>query len=228
MTMTRPNKTKRIGKLPKHSYFEGYNKDLKITLSLEEFETIRLIDYLGLSQQECSSKMEIGRTTVVALYNNARKKIARYLLEGSSLEINGGHYHLENQKGDIYMKIAVTCVNGQVFQHFGHCPSFLICNVENGKIISTEMLDTQNHGCSMLAGFLSQHGVDVVICGGIGGGAKNHITSAGMTLLPGASGDALAQVESYIAGTLNYNPDTECDHHKHDENHQCGNNHKCH
>ena len=119
------------------------------------------------------------------------------------------------------MKIAVTCVNGQVFQHFGHCPSFLVCTVENKKIISSEMLDTQEHGCSMLAGFLKEHGIDVVICGGIGGGAKNHIVSAGMKLLPGASGDALTQVERYTTGTLEYDPNTECDHHKHDANHKC-------
>lgn len=226
--MSRPIKSKKIGKLPAYSYFSGEKQDLKINLSLEEYETIRLIDYLGLSQNECAKEMEIGRTSIVALYNNARKKIARFLLEGSCLEINGGHYHFDNQKGDFNMKIAVTCVNGQVFQHFGHCPSFLICNIENGKITSTEMLDTHEHGCSMLAGYLVQNNVDVVICGGIGGGAKNHITSAGMKLLPGASGDALAQVESYIAGTLNYDPNSECDHHKHEKNHKCGNNHKCH
>ena len=126
------------------------------------------------------------------------------------------------------MKIAVACVNGQVFQHFGHCPSFLICNIENKEIISSEMLDTTGHGCGMLAGFLKSHDVDVVICGGIGGGAKKHIIEAGMELLPGASGDALMQVENYLEGTLSFDPDTECDHHKHDENHQCGHNHKCH
>lgn len=124
------------------------------------------------------------------------------------------------------MKIAVTCVNGQVFQHFGHCPSFLVCEVENGKVISKTMLDTTEHGCAMLAGFLKEAGVDVVICGGIGSGAKNHIMSYGMELLPGASGDALAQVENYIAGTLQYDPETTC--HHHDEDHQCGTKHHCH
>lgn len=225
--MSRPNKYKKIGKLPQYTQFKGENNHLKIILSLEEYETIRLIDYLGYSQLECAHQMEVSRATIVALYNNARKKIARFLLEGCDLEINGGHYQINYQEGDSIMKIAVTCVNGQVFQHFGHCPSFLICYVEDGKIISTEMLNTEGHGCGMLAGFLKENGVDVVICGGIGGGAKNHIEASGMKLLPGASGDALAQVESYIAGTLNYDPNTECDHHKHDENHQCGH-HQCH
>ena len=117
------------------------------------------------------------------------------------------------------MKIAVTCVNGEVFQHFGHCPSFLVCTVENNKITSKEMLDTQGHGCSKLASFLSSHNINIVICGGIGAGAKEHIISAGMQVLPGVSGNALLQVEKHIAGTLNFDPNTQC--HHHDENHQC-------
>lgn len=117
------------------------------------------------------------------------------------------------------MKIAVTCVNDQVFQHFGHCPSFLVCEVENQHIISQKMLDTSEHGCSLLANFLKENGIDVVICGGIGGGAKNHIESCGMKLLPGASGNAIEQVENYLSGTLVYDENTECDHH--DSHHHC-------
>lgn len=126
------------------------------------------------------------------------------------------------------MKIAVTCVNGQVFQHFGHCPSFLICEIKDGKMTSQEMLNTQGHGCSLLASFLKQNGVDVVICGGIGAGTKEHMISYGIEILSGASGDAIVQVQNYLAGTLNYNPETECDHHEHEGNHQCHNTHSCH
>ena len=126
------------------------------------------------------------------------------------------------------MKVAVTCVDGQVFQHFGHCPSFLVCKIEDGKIVSKSMLNTFGTGCGALAGFLKNHHVDVIICGGIGAGAKSHVEKEGITILPGASGDALTQVENYISGTLNYNPETTCDHHDHDENHQCGHEHTCH
>ena len=229
MIMVRQNKSKKIGKMPEYRNFHSEREsDLEIQLSLEEYETIRLIDYLGYNQQRCSEEMGVSRSTIVSLYNNARKKIARFLIEGHGLQIDGGHYHIQQKKGEKNMKIAVTCVNGQVFQHFGHCPSFLICDVEEGKLVSSTMVDSSSSGCGALAGFLADLGVNVVICGGIGAGAKNHLAASGLQVLPGASGDALAQVESYIAGTLNYDPDSECNHHGHDENHQCHGHHQCH
>lgn len=227
--MARQSKSKKIGKMPEYTRFYSDKKDsLKIELSLEEYETIRLIDYLGYDQSQCALKMEVSRSTVVSLYNMARKKLARFLLEGHAMEIHGGHYHLQQSKGEYKMKIAVTCVDGQVFQHFGHCPGFLICDVEDGKIVQSQMVDSSQSGCGALAGFLADLQVDVVICGGIGGGAKNHLTALGLQVLPGASGDAMAQVESYIAGTLHYDPNQECYHHDHDENHQCHGHHQCH
>lgn len=229
MIMVRRNISKKIGKMPEYRrFYSEKDNHLKIVLSLEEYETIRLIDYLGYNQEECAKTMEVSRSTIVSLYNIARKKIARFILEGHAMEISGGHYHLEENKGDTKMKIAVTCVNGEVFQHFGHCPSFLICDVENGKIVNSTMVDSSSSGCGALAGFLADLGVEVVICGGIGGGAKNHLAASGLQVLPGASGNALAQVESYIEGTLNYDPDSECDHHDHDDNHQCHGHHQCH
>ena len=224
----RQNKSKKIGKMPEYKYFYSEKENcLNIILSLEEYETIRLIDYLGYNQQKCSEEMGVSRSTIVSLYNTARKKLARFLIEGHYMKIEGGHYHLQQERGERNMKIAVTCVNGQVFQHFGHCPSFLICDVEDGKIVSTNLVDSSTSGCGALAGFLASQGVDVVICGGIGAGAKNHLAASGLQVLPGASGDALGQVESFIAGTLNYDPDRECDHHDHDDHH-CHGPHQCH
>lgn len=229
MIMVRQTKSKKIGKMPEYNSFYSEKKDnLEIYLSLEEFETIRLIDYLGYHQQQCADEMEISRTTVVSLYNTARKKLARFLIEGHTMKINGGHFHLKENKGEKKMRIAITCVNGEVFQHFGHCPSFLICDVEGNKIISTELIDTSTSGCGALAEVLAKKGVNIVICGGIGGGAKNHLAAAGLQVLPGATGNALAQVESFIKGTLNYDPESECDHHEHGEGHQCQGNHQCH
>lgn len=72
-----------------------------------------------------------------------------------------------------------------------------------------------------LAGFLANGDIDVLICGGIGGGARNALAEAGIKLFPGAQGDADAQVESYLAGTLNYDPDTMCTHHDHSHG-DCG------
>ncbi len=67
------------------------------------------------------------------------------------------------------MKIAVTYENGQIFQHFGHTRQFKIYNVEDGKILSSEIIDTNGSGHGALAGMLSALQVEVLICGGIGG-----------------------------------------------------------
>ena len=111
------------------------------------------------------------------------------------------------------MKIAVTYENGQIFQHFGHTRQFKIYNVEDGKILSSEIIDTNGSGHGALAGMLSALQVEVLICGGIGGGARDALSKAGITLYPGASGDADAQVQALLAGNLVYNPDTMCNHH---------------
>ena len=77
------------------------------------------------------------------------------------------------------MKIAVTYENGEVFQHFGHTEQFKIYEIEDGKIISQEITDTNGSGHGALAGFLKERSVDALICGGIGGGAKAALAEAG-------------------------------------------------
>ena len=124
------------------------------------------------------------------------------------------------------MKIAVTYENGKVFQHFGHTEQFKLYDVEEGKVVSSQVVDTNGSGHGALAGFLGEHGVDVLICGGIGGGARNALAQAGIQLFPGASGDADAQVEALLADRLSYDPDTVCaHHHDHGEGHDCGSHH---
>lgn len=132
------------------------------------------------------------------------------------------------------MRIAVTYENGQIFQHFGHTAQFKVYNVEDGKIISSQIMDTMGSGHGALAGLLSALKVDVLICGGIGGGAQNALAQAGIKLFGGVKGDADAAVESFIAGNLLYDPDAKCDHHDHHhgEGHTCGDHgcgsHNCH
>lgn len=130
------------------------------------------------------------------------------------------------------MKIAVTYEDGQVFQHFGHTSQFKVYQVEDGAIVSSEIVDTNGQGHGALAGFLLDGGVDILICGGIGGGARNALADSGIKLYPGASGDADVQVEAFLQGHLSYDPDTTCSHHSHEEGHSCGDHncgdHSCH
>ena len=124
------------------------------------------------------------------------------------------------------LKIAVTYDNGQVFQHFGHTSQLKIYEVENDTVKSATVVDTNGSGHGALAGFLSAQGVDVVICGGIGGGAQAALQQAGIRLYAGVQGNADAAVNMFIANKLSYDPNARCDPHRHHEGHACSE-HKC-
>lgn len=117
------------------------------------------------------------------------------------------------------MKIAVTYENGEVFQHFGHTEQFKIYAVEDGKIVSCEILGSNGSGHGALAALLKDYSIDVLICGGIGGGAQTALQEKGIKLCAGASGNADEVVEKYLKGEL-VNTGANCDHHG--EDHTCG------
>lgn len=126
------------------------------------------------------------------------------------------------------MKIAVTYENGNVFQHFGHSEQFKVYEVEEGKVVSSEVVGAEGQGHGALAGLLSGKGIDVLICGGIGGGAVNALTEAGIELVAGQSGNTDEVVEQYLKGELE-NTGANCDHHgeghtcgHHEDGHHCG------
>lgn len=203
------------------------------------------MDLEGLSQQECSQWMEVARTTVQRIYENARKKLALALVEGRPLRIGGGDYRLcdgqescghdecfkriyhqqyEKKKGADTMRIAVAYENGQIFQHFGHTEQFKIYDAEDGAVRQSEIVDTNGRGHGALAGILHALNADVLICGGIGQGAKDALEAAGIKLYGGVSGSADEAVSSFLNGTLSFQPDVTCSHHseRHGEGHTCG------
>lgn len=127
------------------------------------------------------------------------------------------------------MKIAVTYDNGNIFQHFGRTESFKVYEVEDGNVISSEVIGSNGIGHGALAGLLAEQGIDVLICGGIGGGAQAALDEAGVELCSGAEGDADQAVEAYLKGEL-VSTGVNCDHHHgeehscqdHEEGHSCG------
>ncbi len=123
------------------------------------------------------------------------------------------------------MKIAVTYENGRVFQHFGHTEQFKIYTIEDGKVASSVVIDTNGSGHGALAGFLVRHGVNALICGGIGAGAQSALAEAGIRLYGGVSGSADEAVDALLSGKLLFNPNVRCSHH-HEEGHSCGH-HNC-
>jgi len=122
------------------------------------------------------------------------------------------------------MRIAVTYENGQIFQHFGHTESFKVYDVQDGKVVDSRVVDTNGTGHGALAILLSEANVDVLICGGIGGGAQIALAQAGIQLYGGVAGDADAAVEAFLKQELAYNPDVKCNHHGegHEHHEGCG------
>ena len=118
------------------------------------------------------------------------------------------------------MKIAVTYDNGNVFQHFGKTEFFKVYEVEDNKVVSSEVIGSNGTGHGALAGLLADRNVDVLICGGIGGGAQAALAEAGVKLCAGAEGDTDQAVEAYLKGEL-VSTGANCDHH-HGEDHSCG------
>ena len=127
------------------------------------------------------------------------------------------------------MKIAVTYENGQIFQHFGHTESMKLYTVENGEVAATWVVDTNGSGHGALAGFLAHHGIDTLICGGIGGGAQAALAEAGIKLYGGCMGEADRAVKNLLNHTLMYNPNVRCSHHDggQDCKHDCGSHGSC-
>ena len=126
------------------------------------------------------------------------------------------------------MKLAVTYNNGEIFQHFGHTEYFKIYEIQDGKIQESQVVSTNGQGHGALAGFLKDQGVTSLICGGIGGGAKNALTDADILVYGGVSGNADEAVNALLNGTLQFNPNVTCNHHSHEDGHSCGSGHSCH
>ena len=143
--MPRPIKCRKVCHFPNVLEFlpaDDTEKKAPIILTVDEYETIRLLDKKGYSQVQCAVSMQIARTTVQRIYEIARKKIADALIDGHPLRIEGGDFRICDgqssdcnlggcykqelyqkyavEKGEGIMRIAVTYENGQIFQHFGH------------------------------------------------------------------------------------------------------------
>ena len=231
--MPRPQKSRRICCYPDYwSFAPDQDKaNDTVTMSLDEFEAIRLIDYLGKTQEQCAAEMNVARTTVTSIYDGARKKLSQALVDGSRIVISGGNYTLDNtvsaeiaRKGNGIMRIAVTYENGQIFQHFGKTEQFKLYDTADGKVINAQVVGTNGAGHGALAGFLKNAQADVLLCGGIGGGAQMALREAGITLYGGNTGGADEAVKAFLAQTLVQNENPTCDHHGHEhgEDHSCG------
>ena len=131
------------------------------------------------------------------------------------------------------MVIAVTYDNELIFPHFGRSPYLAIYLIgENKQIVRKSIVSLEGNGHMGIALILHDLDVDVLICGGIGGGAQMALAEAGIKLFGGVFGDADSAVDALLKGELEYNPNVMCSHHHHEEGHSCGSHscghHSCH
>jgi len=124
------------------------------------------------------------------------------------------------------MKLAITYENGKIFGHFGHTEQFKIYEISDGQITGAEVIDTNGQGHGALAGFLRDNNVAVLICGGIGVGAKQALAEAGIRVLAGVTGEADAAADSFIRGSLVYSDEVTCGGHTNGQ-HSCGGHGSC-
>lgn len=249
--MARPSRCRRICIEPVYDSFAPCcgAQGGTVTLSVDEYEVLRLIDYEKKTHEQCAGQMEVSRTTITEMYEKARFKVADCIVNGKRLQITGGNYRLCDgargqccekncrkqrlqqpsntdaiQKGAKIMRVAVTYENGQIFQHFGHTAAFKVYDVEANAVTGASVVETAGSGHGALAGLLADLGVDTLICGGIGGGAQAALAEAGIRLYGGVSGDADEAVKALLEGNLGYDPDVRCSHHE--QAHSCGS-HTC-
>lgn len=99
--MPRPRKWRKVCCLPDSSRFGPLDlptiAENTVNMTVDEYESIRLIDLEGLTQEACANQMNVSRTTVQGIYLEARKKIAMSLVDGKILLIKGGEYQLCNE-----------------------------------------------------------------------------------------------------------------------------------
>ena len=244
--MARSKKCRRICLDVACSTFQALGREEKTLLELDELEAMRLADYENMEQEKAADKMNVSRGTFQRILYSARRKVADALLNGRSIHIEsrerertccttgpvcsrcyfprraaGTETHIRKEN---CMKIAVTCENDQVYQHFGHTPEFAVFEIVDGKINGMQKVPTGDSGHGALAGFLADRNVELLLCGGIGGGALQALAEAGIEVIGGVSGDVVNAVGDYLKGVLKPDPNFRCSHHHHEggeEGHSC-------
>lgn len=230
----RKEKLRRVGVVPEYVSFSPNGLGTPgcgvVHLTLDEYEAVRLIDLEGLDQRGAAERMGIARATVAAVYSKARRDIADALVNGKAIMIGGGSVTLPPlathgepwpPKEENRVRIAVTYENGGVFQHFGRTEQFKLYDVEDGQVVASEVVGANGVSHGALAGLLAANGVNVLICGGLGGGALNALRQAGIVVCGGASGPADDAVAEYLAGSLEQTDSASCSGHGHGHEGDC-------
>ncbi len=247
--MARNKKCRKVCFRPDSVLFEAGAGYPCVTVFLDELEALRLVDYENMEQEQAAEKIGVSRGTLQRMLYSARRKVAEALVQSKNISISDGSGEVEEtgcclgERFCFYcgyrdaepdekikyrgenMLVAVTYEDGKVYQHFGHTPAFAVYEVEGGEVKNKKILDTNGTGHGALAGFLEDNEISVLICGGIGGGAKQALESRGIKLLCGVSGSADDVIAAFAKGELNAGSEANCSHHSHADGSSCGDHH---
>ena len=119
------------------------------------------------------------------------------------------------------MKIAVPYEDGKVFQHFGRAREIKLYTVENGAVTAAHLVTNEAEGHGAVTRLLKELGVNIVICGNIGGCAQKAVRESGMELYAGVIARADDAVNAFLSNNLAYDPEVGCHEFDDDHNHTC-------
>ena len=225
--MPRPVKCRRVCKLPQNLGFTPVNSfydEEPVILSVDEFETLRLIDREGLSQEECGAYMDVARTTVQQIYTSARKKIADALVEGRTLKIQGGQYKLCNpqdpcpgcpgcrrqkiinkhKKEDGPMKIAIPLDENKqdVCPVLARAPYFLFSVNGETEILENPAAQAQGGAGLKAAQFLVDQETDVILTARCGQNSADVFDTADIRIYKTNSSSAEENLKAFAEEKL--------------------------
>lgn len=227
--MPRPTKCRKVCQLPPVYEFRPAGElsdDSIVTLTVDEYEAVRLIDLQGMSQEECGAYMRVARTTVQAIYNSARKKLARALVCGMTLRINGGNYelcegdeeycgcggcakHRANRtaasiKEDASMKIAISVEENKVdvCPFAARSPYFLLYENGESTVVENPAAQAESGAGIQAAQFLIDNDVTHFIAARVGGNAAEVFKAAGIPVYTSANKTAAEDIAALESGEL--------------------------
>lgn len=230
--MPRPRKCRRICSMPRYTEFSPDSsfdeKEETVTLTVDEYEALRLIDLLGYSQEQCGEYMQVARTTVQQIYASARKKTAEMLVNGRRLSINGGDFCLcrggesfigclgcrrhiaknsvQINRGKENMKIAVPldADKKNICVSFGRAPIFLVYDLTSGEKEYYENPAANAEGGAGIkaAQAVTDFGVSSLITVRCGENAAQVFNAAGIKIYKAKALDADGAVREFKAGQL--------------------------
>lgn len=209
----------------------GYSPQRSVTTNVginvlfEEYEALRLADYVGLKHDEAAEKMNVSRPTFARIYESVRRKIAMAFVESRPIHFEVGsaffsgavknvnHNKFSNQQINSMKKIiAIPAENGVLSNHFGHAPEFAFVECEGTEVKSVKMLAPPPHEPGILPKWVAEQGGNVVIAGGMGHKAIDVFQQHGVDVVTGVNSLPVEELaKQFVEGNLT-GGGNKCDH----------------